>query len=89
MRRTVEWEQWQTRRRSLAGDAARRADRLTAARRTGGGRVRDPEDVTMLTRAMQAALKRRVAEGRLVRLGPREYELRLRGTLTSPSERPL
>lgn len=39
---------------------------------------RDPVEAELLERSAIAAVKRRQAEGRLVRTGPRRYELRER-----------
>ena len=79
MSRTVEWAEWKSRRRESMRQAAQLSERLAASRRTGSTRARSQEDVAMLTRMMRVEINRRVAEGRLVRLGPREYELHLRG----------
>ena len=78
MNRTVEWAQWKTRRQEHMRDAARLAERLSVSRRAGSNRKRSPEDAEMLTRMALVEVARRKAEGRLVRVGPREYELHLR-----------
>jgi hypothetical protein len=55
------------------------SQRLSAARRAGSSRTRSTEDAAMLTRMARAEITRRSEQGRLVRIGPREYELRVRG----------
>jgi len=59
-------------------DTAYLAERLTAARHAGSSRTRSPEDVEMLTRMALVEIARRKAEGRLIQIGPREYEVHLR-----------
>jgi len=75
MSRTVEWSVWQSRRLETARSSARLAERLSDSRRTGSARTRNDDDVAIITRMMRVELDRRQAEGRLVRLGPRAYEL--------------
>ncbi len=78
MSRTVDWVDWKSRRSESMRDTAYLAERLTAARHAGSSRTRTPEDVEMLTRMALVEIARRKTEGRLIRIGPREYELRLR-----------
>ncbi len=78
MNRTVEWTMWKTRRKENMHDAARLAARLSQSRSAGSIRTRSAEDAEMLTRMALVEVTRRKAEGRLVRIGPREYELHLR-----------
>lgn len=70
--RTIEWAEWQSARRALSGAAAAvaRADRPVSRR------PRTPEEREMIVRGTVALMRRREREGRLVRTGPREYELR-------------
>lgn len=75
MNRTVEWDQWKARRQERMRDAARLAEALSQSRRAGSSRKRSPEEAEMLTRMALVECARREAEGRLVRIGPREYEL--------------
>lgn len=77
MSRTVEWTEWRARRRTMR-EFARLSERLAQSRRAGSRRVRTPEDVAIITRMALVEVARRKAEGRLVRVGPREYELHLR-----------
>jgi len=49
---------------------------ITEARDRRRGRPRDPVEAALLERSAVAAVARRRSEGRLVRLGPRRYELR-------------
>ncbi len=78
MNRTVEWAQWKSRRQENMRDAAQLAGRLSTSRRAGSSRKRSPEDTDMLTHMALVEVARRKGEGRLVVLGPREYELHLR-----------
>ena len=70
--RTIEWTHWQITRRAMSGAivAVAQADRLTHHR------PRTPEERQMIIRGTVALMQRRVREGRLVRIGPHEYELR-------------
>jgi len=70
--RTIELTEWQSARRAMSGAAVAvaRADRPTTHR------PRTPEEREMLIRGTVALIRRREREGRLVRVGPREYELR-------------
>ena len=79
MSRTVDWIEWKSRRREGMRQSAQLSERLAASRRAGSTRTRSPEDVAMLTRMMLVEIDRRIVEGRLVRLGPREYELHVGG----------
>jgi len=78
MNRTVEWAAWRSRRQENMRESARLAERLSASRRTGSARTRSAEDAEMLTRMALVEVARRKDEGRLVRIGPREYEMHLR-----------
>jgi hypothetical protein len=74
--RVIDWEQWKTHRRALSGSAAAVSERLAAGGASRGStRERDPQDAAIITRMIRFEIERREAEGRLVRLGPREYEL--------------
>jgi len=65
----------------MAREAAVLSQRLSANKRSGlSSRIRTPEDIAIITRMAILDVERRRAEGRLVRLGPREYELRPRTT---------
>lgn len=78
MNRIIEWVAWKTRHQENVHDAACLAERLSRSRRAGSIRTRSPEDVEMITRMALVEVARRKAEGRLVRIGPCEYELHLR-----------
>lgn len=84
MTRVVDWHEWRTRPAALAGAAARHAERRGPHR--SGGRRRDEADVAIITHMVHVEVERRLAEGRLVRLGPREYELHPR-MATAPTHR--
>jgi len=75
MNRAVDWCDWQTRRLEGARGQARLAGRLSDSRRVGSSRTRGSDDAAIITRMMRVELDRRLAQGRLVPLGPREYEL--------------
>lgn len=75
MTRIVDWSQGRTRQPGATRNAAILAERLGAAKRQGSARVRSPEDIAIITRMALVELARRRDEGRLVRLGRREYEL--------------
>lgn len=76
MSRVIDWEQWRAHRKALSGSAAGVSERLAASgARRGSARERDPQDAAIITRMTRIEIERREAEGRLVRLGPREYEL--------------
>lgn len=75
MSRTVQWADWKERGVGAVRDSARLSERLAQSRRAGSARVRAPEDVEIITRMMRIEIGRRLTEGRLVKLGPREYEL--------------
>jgi hypothetical protein len=77
MSRTIDWEQWKVRRSALSHTAAQVSERLDASPRRGGGRVREPQDAAMITHMTSVEIARRADNRRLVRLGPREYELHL------------
>jgi hypothetical protein len=64
----------------MAARDASHAERLSAARRRGGGKPSHPEKDRMLVEAILAEKARRANEGTLVRLGPRKYVLRPRRT---------
>jgi hypothetical protein len=72
--RTADWTTWTTRRRDVRSLAVL-AGRLTDARRAGSAKTRTAGDAAIITRMAHVEIARRFAEGRLVRLGPREYEL--------------
>jgi len=76
--RTIDWDDWRLRRRADMQESVRLAEGLSRSRRGGSSRIRTQDDVAIITRMMRVELDRRSAEGRLVRLGPREYELHLR-----------
>ena len=78
MNRTIDWDDWRLRRRADMQESVRLAEGLSRSRRGGSSRIRTQDDVAIITRMMRVELDRRSAEGRLVRLGPREYELHLR-----------
>lgn len=72
MSRTYDYESWQRTRRGTTRVRAREAG-VPRARR---GRVRTPEEREMIAQTVLAEVRRREAEGRIVTLGPRKYELR-------------
>lgn len=78
MTRTLEWNEWRERRRTLVRAVAEAPGHSPVAARGRGRRTRTDEDEAMITRMVVAAVEQRRAEGRLVRIGEREYELRLR-----------
>ena len=73
MKRTYEWDSWVIERRSRASAVARLAQ--TPRHERLRGRTRSSEEYEMLRHSAVAAVARREAEGRFVRLGPRRYEL--------------
>jgi hypothetical protein len=75
--RTVDWSGGRVRQLHSIRGAASLSQRLSAARRAGSSRTRSPEDAAMLTRMARAEIRRRREQGRLVRVGEREYVLRL------------
>jgi hypothetical protein len=68
----VELTEWRERHRSNARLIAELAEQPHVVRR----KPRTPEEHAALERAALSAIRRRVAEGRLVRIGPRRYEVR-------------
>lgn len=78
MSRTVEWSQWQARRKDAVGAQARVSERLGGRWRDTSAPARNEDDIAVITRMTVLEVERRRDEGRLVRLGPREYELRTR-----------
>ena len=75
MSRVLDLERWRSTRPRLARDSAQLAERLDAARTSGSQRVRSEEDQRIITRMALVEIARRRDEGRLVQIGPREYEL--------------
>lgn len=86
MTRVVEWTDWRCRRAAMAWSAARQSRRHEALPGRASGRRRDSADSAIITRMVVREVARRRAEGRLVRLGEREYELHVR-TGAVPPER--
>lgn len=75
-------------RRALSGSAAGVSERLAeSGTRRGSARERDPRDAAIITRMTRLEVERREAEGRLVRLGPREYELHPRRSQQTVGDR--
>lgn len=72
MSRTVDLLQWRASQPSPARLMAEIAECNQRYRR----KPRDPDEAVLLIRSAVNAVARREAEGRLVRLGPRHYELR-------------
>lgn len=77
MNRTVDWSSERARRSHSIRGSALLSQRLSAAKRAGSTRTRSSEDAAMLTRMALAEIACRAQEGRLVRIGEREYVLRL------------
>lgn len=69
--KTIEWAEWTTMRRAGSGAALAMAGSSGPIAR----RCRTCEERAMIVRGTVALMRRRMREGRLVRLGPREYEL--------------
>ncbi|MDP2183764.1 MAG: hypothetical protein Q8K99_14520 [Actinomycetota bacterium] len=72
MNRAYDYGTWQRTRRAAVGALASRAESPRARR----GRMRTSEEREMIARIVAAEVRRREGEGRIVRLGPRRYELR-------------
>jgi hypothetical protein len=70
--RTYTLEEW----RALRLEGTRAVAVLAGAGERRRGRPRTPEEREMIIRGTVALMRRRVREGRLVRTGPREYEVR-------------
>jgi len=85
MTRVIEWAEWRVRRAGLAGKTARLSERRAPGHGNPTTRTRDPEDVAVITRMVTVEVARRRADGRLIKLGEREYELRVRTTVPPPS----
>lgn len=68
----------------MAGSTARLSMHREALFDSSAGRRRDPADSAIITRMVVREVERRHAEGRLVRLGEREYELVVRAAGTPP-----
>jgi len=83
--RTVDWTHGRTLGTRGIRGTARLSARLAQARRNGSSRVRTPEDRAIITRMARVEIERRVAEGRLVRIGPREYEFHPRTAAPPPA----
>ncbi len=75
MSRTVEWGAWRSGRTAGTRELVRLSEDLSRSRRAGSKRTRSADDVAIIDRMMDIELRRRRATGRLVRCGPREYEL--------------
>jgi hypothetical protein len=75
MSRTVEWSAWRSSRTAVTRESVHLIEGLSRSRRAGSKRTRSVEDVKVINRMMHVELRRRIATGRLVRRGPREYEL--------------
>lgn len=60
---------------AAVGAQARVSERAGGRRCDAGARVRDEDDEALITRMALVEVERRRDEGRLVRLGRREYEL--------------
>lgn len=73
MSRVYDYDRWVAERRGSV-----RALALLAEEAPVRGRPRTAEEWAMLERSALAAIDRRDREGRLVRLGPRKFELRER-----------
>ena len=78
MNRTIDWDDWRLRRSAGMQESVRLTEGLSRSRRGGSSRIRAQDDVAIITRMMRIELDRRISEGRLVRLGPRQYELHVR-----------
>lgn len=74
MSRVYNYDQWVAERRGSV-----RALALVAQAKPLRGRPRTPEEMRMLELSAIAAVERSYREGRLVRLGPREFELKVPG----------
>lgn len=74
MSRRYTLAQWRAARAATLAEVARLAGRGPLRR----GRTRTAEEREALSRAALAQVGARAASGRLVRLGPRRYELRTR-----------
>jgi hypothetical protein len=77
MTRVVDWSEGRPATQGAMRAAAALSERLAASKRAGSTRLRSPEDVAIITRMALVEIARRAREGRLVRIGPREYELRI------------
>lgn len=73
MNRTVDIAEWRASRPSSARLMAEVAEGEHRQR----AKPRDPDEAVLLVRSAVAAAARREEEGRLVRWGPRNYELRV------------
>lgn len=71
----IEWNDWRKRRRAMAGTVAVVAEHARP-QRGRRGRTRTPEEREMIVRGTVALMRRREREERLVRVGPRRYEIR-------------
>lgn len=71
MNRVYDYDEWVSQRRSSVRAIARSANE--SPRR---GRKRTVEELRMLELSALASISRREREGRLARLGPREFSLR-------------
>ena len=70
--RSWDFDEWLSRPRENARLIAALAERQHLPRR----KPRDPVEARLLQRAALESMRRREAEGRLVRIGPRDFELR-------------
>ena len=70
--REFDYDEWLARPRASARLIAELAEREAPRRR----KPRDPLQTALLARMAVSKMRRREAEGRLVRIGPRTYELR-------------
>lgn len=83
--RTADWTGGRIRPKHGGRETAQLAQRLCAARRMGASRTRSAADKAIITRMALLEIARRRDEGRLVRLGPREYELHPRTAVQQPA----
>jgi len=72
MNRVVDLDEWRANRHDNVRLLAQHANQPRSPRR----KPRDPVESRLLLRSALESIRRREAEGRLVKLGPRMYELR-------------
>lgn len=72
MNRVVDFDEWRASRRANVRLLAQHANRPRSPRT----KPRDPVESRLLLRSALESMRKREAEGRLVKIGPRMYELR-------------
>ena len=77
--REVDWAEWREERKKMVPALARM--RAKAGGRPLGRKPRTPEEREMIMRAVRDMMQRRYDEGRLVRVGPRDFVLKLQHEL--------